>query len=114
MLEVAAKKTAIQQNVQVKRSLMQRYYDFCDAQMKNKTMWYIVPLITLSAVVMPLSIILASYYNWPTIIVGGSMLLFFSNIIASVAAMHTRVVITLYFLTVFLHILMVTVGLAVS
>ncbi len=85
--------------------LKRKYLDFCDSQMNERTLWYLIPLISLSAAIMPAGIFLMSYFDWYIGFVGFSIILFFANIIISIAEQHTRVTITFYLITVLIHIL---------
>lgn len=91
-----------------KAGLLSRYLAYCDEQMKQPTLWYLIPLISLCGAVMPIGIFLMSYVsigNAFLLFVAFSMLTFFANVIVNISEQHTRVTITTYWVTVILHIL---------
>lgn len=89
----------------------QKYLNFCDQQMKQRTLWYLIPLMSLSAAIMPISIFLMSYFEGYIVFVAISILLFFGNIILSIADQPTRVTITFYLLTLLVHFLVPLISL---
>ena len=86
-------------------NLLDRYFKYCDQQMKQRTFWYLLPLMSLSAAVMPIGIFLMSYFEWYLLFVAVSMLSFFANVVVNIADQHTRVTISVYLVTVLLHVL---------
>ncbi|MEL7221217.1 MAG: hypothetical protein AAGJ93_07860 [Bacteroidota bacterium] len=91
-----------------KPGLLSRYLAYCDKQMKQRTLWYLIPLISLCGAVMPIGIFLISYIsvgNAFLLFAAFSMLTFFANVIVNISEQHTRVTITTYWATVVLHIL---------
>jgi len=85
-----------------KPTLLERYYAFCDAEMKNRMVWFLLPLMSLSAAAMPISITIMYYYAaYPVYLafVAFTILAFYANILATIAEKNTRVTITLYFIT---------------
>ncbi len=88
-----------------KVSIVDRYLAFCDRQMKQRTLWYLIPLMALPAAVMPISIFAMSYFGGYLPFVGVSMLLFFSNILVNIAGQNTRWTITLFLLTILFHLI---------
>lgn len=89
------------------KSLRQRYLDFCDQEEKERTLWFILPLMTLPAVIMPITIFMMSAFSAVYVyFVGASMLLFFANLIMSIAGKPTRVLISFFIFTLLFHFLM--------
>lgn len=84
---------------------LSRYWAYCDRQMKQRTLWYLLPLMSLSAAVMPIGIFLMSYFTWYLSFVAISILLFFANIVVNIAGQHTRTTITIYLITLLVHVL---------
>ena len=82
-----------------------RYLAYCDRQMQQRTLWYLLPLMSLSAAVMPIGIFLMSYFSWYLPFVAISILLFFANIVVNIADQHTRTTITVYLFTLLVHVL---------
>ena len=88
-----------------RRSLRQRYLDFCERGEKQRALWFIVPLMTLAAVVMPPSILLMFYFpSVLTAFITASIVLFFINIILSIAEQPPRVTISFFLFTVLFYI----------
>ena len=88
-----------------KTGILSRYYDFCDKEEKQRTLWFIIPLMSLASAIMPVTIFLMSYFDFFLFFVAISILLFFTNIILSIAGQPTRVTITFYLFTVLFHFL---------
>ena len=83
-----------------RKSMIEKYLDYCDTQMESRVLWYLIPLISLSGGVMPASIFFMLESEWFTFFVPISMLLFFGNIILTIAGQHTRITITGFIITV--------------
>mgnify|MGYP001262182905 CR=1 FL=1 len=86
-----------------KTSLLERYLEFCEREEKQRTLWFIIPLMVLSAAVMPISIFLMSYFDFFIAFIAVSILLFFTNIILSIAEQPTKVTISFFLFTVLFH-----------
>gem|GEM_PF-1364940 len=97
-----------------KKSMKERYLEYCDSQTKEGLLWYLIPLMTLSAAVMPPSIFAMSYFTGYIAFIAISILLFYTNIILCIAEQSTRVTITTYFLTLVFHILVPLICFLVS
>lgn len=94
------------QSVAIRTNLRQRFLQYCDDQMPQRTLWYLIPLISLSAAVMPIGIFMMSYFpNLYLAFVAVSVLSFFSNLVVNIAGLHTRVTISVYILTLVIHFL---------
>lgn len=89
-----------------RKSGWQQYLAFCDRQMEQRTLWYLIPLMALPAAVMPISIFLMSYFDGYLLFVGASMLLFFANIIVNIADLNTRWTISLFLATILFNFLL--------
>lgn len=83
-----------------RKSWLEQYFAFCDRQTEQRTLWYLIPLMSLPAAVMPISIFLMSYFEGYLLFVGASMLLFFANVIVHIAELSTRWTISLFLATV--------------
>lgn len=86
-----------------RNSLLERYLAFCEQEEKQRALWFIIPLMVLSAAVMPISIFLMSYFDFYIAFIAVSILLFFTNIILSIAEQPTRVTISFFLFTVVFH-----------
>ena len=97
-----------------KKSIKDKYLAYCDAQMKQRVVWYLIPLISLSTVVMPIGIFAMSYFSAYIFFVGLSVLLFFANIIVNIAEQHTRITISVYILTILFHFILPLIAYLIS
>lgn len=87
-----------------KTGMLTRYDAFCKGQEKQRMVWYLIPLMSLPAVVMPISIMAMSYFTGFLPFIALSILLFYTNIVLTVAERPVKTRITFYLLTVLLHI----------
>lgn len=108
--EITSKTKAFNFSSNMKPSIRQRYLDFCDAQMKQRTVWFLIPLMSLSAAIMPAGFVLMWNFDWYTVYVAISVLTFFGNIILNIAEQNTRTTISFYFITVLFHIISIVVN----
>lgn len=89
-----------------RKSWAQQYLSFCDQQMDQRTLWYLIPLMSLPAAVMPISIFLMSYFEGYLLFVGASMLLFFTNVVVNIAELSTRWTISIFLATLAFNFLL--------
>lgn len=87
-----------------KVSLLARYDAFCKGQEKQGMVWFLIPLMSLPAVVMPISIMAMSYFTGFTAFIAVSILLFYANIVLTIADRPVKTRITFYLFTVLFHI----------
>ena len=93
-------------NTPIKRpTFLQQYLDFCDSQTTSNVLWFLLPLITLPAAIMPITILMLYTSSWLLPFIGISMLLFFTNILATIGGYSTRVTISIFALTIFINLL---------
>ena len=85
-------------------SLLTKYYAFCDKQKNQKVLWFGATLLLLPAALMPASLVVMYYFEWYLAFVAISILLFFANIIVTIAEAHPRITITLFFATILFNI----------
>ena len=83
-----------------------RFDKYFETQKNQDMVWYIIPLMSIPAVFMPISIFAMSYFNGYLFFIGLSILLFFTNIILTIAEVSTKIKIIFYLFTVL--VLMVT------
>jgi hypothetical protein len=77
-----------------------------DTQAKNKTLWYLVSMMTQGILFLPIPAYLIYYYHAPVFIVAITMVLFFSNIIAGMGGYGIRVLISIFSISILAHIIM--------
>lgn len=85
------------------KSLRERYLEFCEREEKQRALWFLVPLILLTTVVMPSTITLMFYSHFFIAFIafcGICVLFFFTNIILSIAEQPMRVTISFFLFTV--------------
>jgi len=104
MVKSVDSNTLIPKEKKHKTGIASRYEVFCKGQEKQGMIWYLIPLITLPTVIMPISIIAMSFFSGYIAFIGISILLFFANIVLSIAEQPTKTKITLYLITVLFHI----------
>jgi hypothetical protein len=88
-----------------KASILTRYDAFCKGQEKQGMVWFLIPLMSLPAVVMPISIMAMSYFTGFIAFIALSILLFYTNIVLTVAERPVKTKITFYLFTVLVHII---------
>jgi len=87
-----------------KAGIATRYHAFYKRQENQGMLWFLISLISLPAVVMPISILAMSYLSGFVTFIGISMLMFFTNIILTIAEQPTKTKITFYLITVLFHL----------
>ncbi|MBK8501552.1 MAG: hypothetical protein IPL46_04720 [Saprospiraceae bacterium] len=88
-----------------KMGFVARYDAFCKRQESEGLLWYLIPLMTLPTIIMPISTIAMSFLTGYIAFVGVSILLFFANIIVTIAGLSQKTVISTYLFTVLFHIM---------
>jgi len=86
-----------------------RLLAFADSQAKNKTLWFMVSLIVQGVLFLPVPAVLMYYFNAPIIVLGITMVLFFSNIIAGMGGLGIRSLMFLFALSVIMHMIMLAI-----
>lgn len=86
------------------QGFLARYNEFCRRQESQGILWYLIPLMSLSAVVMPVSIMAMSWLPGYIPFIAVSILLFFTNVVLTIAEQSKKVVITFYLFTVAFHL----------
>jgi len=88
------------------KTIIEKYFNFCDSKMDNPLVWYLIPLMTLPAVFTPIAVVILYYLNLPYIwFMSASVLIFYTNIIVNIYGLNTRVTISTYLVSVAIHIL---------
>jgi len=101
--------TIIQQQNQPKLSIYNKWTALEDAQAGNKTMWYLVSMVAQGVFFLPVPAYLIFYYNAPVMLVAVTMVLFFANLIAGMAGYGTRVLMSVFLISILTHIAMLLV-----
>ncbi|MCB0628448.1 MAG: hypothetical protein R2806_25300 [Saprospiraceae bacterium] len=104
MVESTVFRKVVLKKKQQQTGLAARYEAFCRRQEKQTMVWYLIPLMSLPAVVMPISIMAMSYFTGFIAFIALSILLFYTNIVLTVAERPVKTRITFYLFTVLVHI----------
>jgi hypothetical protein len=90
-------------------NIYNRILAFTDGQAKNRTLWYLVSLIVQGILFLPIPAALMYYFNAPIVVLGITMVLFFSNIIAGMGGLGIRSLMFLFGLSIIAHLVMLAV-----
>ena len=104
MVKAIVSNKAITKQEKHKPGIVARYEAFCKGQEKQGMLWFLIPLMSLPAVVMPISIMGMSYFSGFIAFIAVSILLFYTNIVLTVAERTVKARITFYLFTVLFHI----------
>lgn len=94
---------SIENSFSKNKSIKERYFEYCDSQ--AKIVWFLIPLMSLSAAIMPAGFVLMWSFDWYLAYVFFSVILFFGNIILNIAERNTRETISFYLFTIAFHVL---------
>lgn len=83
-----------------------RYTNFTNGQAKNRTAWFVVSLLAQGVLFLPIPALLLYYFNAPIFVLGISLSLFFANIIAGMGGSGIRAMISLFAISIAVHIIM--------
>ncbi|MDP9048311.1 MAG: hypothetical protein M3N14_09255 [Bacteroidota bacterium] len=92
-----------------KTNIYSKWLAFTDSQAESKTLWYVVSVIVQGVLFLPIPAVLMYYFNAPGIVLAVTMVLFFANIIAGMGGSGIRVLISLFALSVFVHLTMLLI-----
>ena len=82
---------------------------FADGQAQSKTLWYMVSMIAQGVLFLPIPAVLIYYFNAPIMVLAVTLILFFANIIAGMGGEGIRMLMALFALSVFVHLVMLAV-----
>jgi hypothetical protein len=97
--------TAIQKQ-KIDSSIYNKFLAFADSQKKSKTLWYMVSMIAQGVFFLPIPAVLIYYFNAPIIVLAITLILFFANIIAGMGGSNVRTLISLFVVSVSMHLFM--------
>ena len=86
-----------------------KWIAFADRQAKNKTLWYMVSMITQGVFFLPVPAVLIYYFNAPVIVLVITLSLFFANIIAGMGGEGIRSLTSLFAISFIVHMLMLAI-----
>lgn len=87
--------------------IWKKFIDFADSQSKNRTAWFLVSLLFQGVLFLPVPAALMYYCNAPIYVLAVTMIFFFANIIAGMGGSSIRVLITLFGVSILVHLLMI-------
>jgi hypothetical protein len=90
-------------------SIWSKITDMADAQGGNKTLWFVVSLIIQGVLFLPVPAALIYYCNAPVLIVAITLTLFFANVIAGMGGAGIRTLLSFFFISVIVHLLMIVI-----
>ena len=90
-------------------NLWTKWLWLADRQSKNQTLWFLLSLVGQGVFFLPVPALLIYYYNAPIVVLVITLFLFFSNIIAGMGGSGIRTTLTLFAVSVLIHLLMLAV-----
>jgi len=91
----------------VESNLWVKWINFADSQSKNQTLWFLLSLVGQGVFFLPIPALLIYYFNAPVIVLAITLFLFFANIIAGMGGSGIRITLTLFAVSVLIHLLMI-------
>jgi hypothetical protein len=98
-------KSATQKQV----SAWEKFMAFADSQTKHRTIWFLVSLMVQGVLLLPVPAVLMYYYNAPIMVLVVTMTLFFASVISGMGGSSIRIMISLFALSVLVHLFMLAV-----
>ncbi|HTE00111.1 MAG TPA: hypothetical protein VK668_12540 [Mucilaginibacter sp.] len=95
--------------VEKQNNAWDKFTAFEDGQAKNRTAWFLVSLMTQGVLFLPIPAALMYYYNAPIFVLAITMALFFANVIAGMGGSGIRTMISLFTLSILVHLLMMAI-----
>jgi len=92
-----------------KMSVYSKWIVFEDSQAKNKTFWYYLSMTFQGVFFLPIPAVLMFYFNAPLYALCVTLTMFFANVIAGMGGAGIRVILSLFAVSVIVHIIMLTV-----
>lgn len=86
-----------------------KWLAIADSQAASKTLWFMVSLIAQGVLFLPLPAALIYYYHAPILILAITLTLFFANIIAGMGGSNIRVTLSLFVISIIVHMVMLAV-----
>jgi hypothetical protein len=86
-----------------------KFMAFADGQTKHRTIWFLGSLMVQGVLLLPVPAVLMYYYNAPIMVLVVTMTLFFANVIAGMGGSSIRIMISLFALSVLVHLFMLAV-----
>lgn len=90
-------------------SLWTKWITLADSQAPRKTLWFMVSLISQGVLFLPIPALLIYYLNAPIFVLGITLVLFFINFIAGMGGSNIRTTLTLFALSIAVHLSMLII-----
>lgn len=91
---------------QISNSLWDKYKHFTDGQAQNRTAWFLISLLGQGVLFLPIPALLLYYFNASILVLCITLALFFANIIAGMGGSGIRTMISLFAISIAVHIIM--------
>jgi hypothetical protein len=88
-------------------NLWDKWLAIADSQAPRKTFWFLVSLVSQGVLFLPIPAVLMYYCNAPILVLGITLTLFFANFIAGMGGSNIRTTLTLFALSIAVHLIMV-------
>jgi hypothetical protein len=92
----------------VNTNIWKKWMTFTDSQEPNQAMWFTVSLIFQGVFFLPLPAVLTYYFYAPVYLLIVTLSMFFINLISGMGGSGIRVTLTLFALSVLVHMAMMT------
>lgn len=90
-------------------NLWSKWLAFADSQAPKKTMWFMVALMAQGVFFLPMPALLMYYFDAPIFVLGITLALFFTNFIAGMGGSGIRTTLSLFALSVIVHLTMLLI-----
>lgn len=97
------------QNRKTNLNFWNKWLAFADRQVKYRTAWFLISLVFQGVFFLPVPAALTFYYGAPVYILGITLLLFFANVIAGMGGSGIRTMLTLFAVSIIVHLAMVLI-----
>ena len=94
---------------QAKNNIWNKWIAFADSQSRHRTFWFLFSLVFQGVFFLPLPAALTFYYGAPVFILAITLVLFFANVIAGMGGSGIRVMLSLFALSILVHIIMTAI-----
>ncbi|WP_345949550.1 hypothetical protein ABDD95_22155 [Mucilaginibacter sp. PAMB04274] len=105
----AAWTTTPEQTINTQFNLWAKFTDFADSQKNNHVLWFFIVLMVHGVFFLPLPAVLMYYFDAPAGVLAITMICFFTNLIATMGGAGIRTALTVFAVSIVLHVLMALV-----
>ncbi|GAB3929917.1 hypothetical protein [Mucilaginibacter myungsuensis] len=90
-------------------NLWNKFMAFADTQNKNRTLWFLVSLVSQGVLFLPIPAVLIFYFDAPELILAVTLILFFLNVVAGMGGSSIRTMLTLFATSAIINTLMILI-----